>query len=967
MFRKLLRTTLSPLLLTAIFRAQGVTSLLNAQEQGIVRLTNDGNIDQFPTWSPDGKSIVFVSYPGGQNPDLWEVSPSATNLQQLTTGVHGSYGGGIQDPAWLGTSGDLVVQDTVFFWEWDRFTLSANPPLPVDHSVANGSQPDFDQLLFVPGGLGGQWLAVSPDGTTAAWDALTSPAGQCPSHTDLHIGSINSMTGQDNNAYGQIVASFSLNCSVGNMDAVIGLSFSPDGSQIVAGTLSDANYYAFDLSIYNRDGTLVRQLTTSGAGPNHTVNWRPVWSSDNRIAFASNSTGRFEVWAINPDGSSLTQVTTNGGDMPTWSPDASKVAFISSRDGTPQLYSLLVGGTAPVIPQQSVPPAGNGAANGPTNHEVTGGEPVSTGSGNYHYEHADFNVTARGMPLTFERYYNSIDSFSGPLGTNWNHGYNVLLGQTSTGVATIRWGDGHGETYTLTGGVYLPQAGVYNSLVANPDTTFTLTLKSQTQYLFSSAGKLVQIQDKNGNGVQLTYDGSGNLMTIAAAGGRSLTLAYDSSGRIVSVTDPIGHVELYSYDAANDLVSATDPLGGVTRYGYDGSHHVAQITLPSGNILLQNSYDSQGRTISQTNGRSFTWQFAYNTPTSGQTTITDARGPITVHTYDNALRIVSILDALGHTTSYTYDANSDRTSITNQSGNMTNFAYDANGNLTRLADPLSNVTAFTYDSENNLLTVTNPKEKTTNFSYDAHGNLTAIQDALGNKTAFVYDSIGELISKTNARSNTTKFQYTSSGDLATITDALANSTNLGYDGDGRLVSLTDPSLHAATSSYDALGRLTQVSDALGDKTQFSYDAVGNPLSVTDANGHATGYSYDATNNLVSVTDALGHVTKYAYDADNNRIRFTNAKGNSTSYQFDALNRLTRSVDPLGFATAYSYDAVGNVATVTDAKGQTNEFAYDALNHLLSIAYADQKNVAYAYDADGNRTSMIDWTGTTSYF
>lgn len=65
-----------------------ITGLLNAQEQGLVRFTNDGNTDQFPTWSPDGKSIVFASFPGGQNPDLWEVSPSGTNLQQLTTGGH---------------------------------------------------------------------------------------------------------------------------------------------------------------------------------------------------------------------------------------------------------------------------------------------------------------------------------------------------------------------------------------------------------------------------------------------------------------------------------------------------------------------------------------------------------------------------------------------------------------------------------------------------------------------------------------------------------------------------------------------------------------------------------------------------------------------------------------------------------------------------------------------------------------
>jgi RHS repeat-associated protein len=944
-------------------------AFLHAQEQGLVRLTNDSATDLYPAWSPDNKSIVFVSYPGGTNPDIWEVSPTGTNLQQLTTEPH--LFGGLTVPAWLGSTGDLVLLNNNDFWNWLRFTLSANPALPVNRPVYDGNSPDFEELLFVPGGLAGAWFVASPDGTTAAWDALTTSPGQCPGHTDLHIAPVTALAGQDNTTEGNIIASTNLNCSLPNPEGMMGISFSPDGSQVVVAIAPDPNYYAFDLYVYNLDGTLVRKLTSSGVGPNKTINWQPSWSSDNRIAFSSNSTGRLEIWTINSDGSSLTQATTNGGNFPSWSPDASRIAFASFRDGASQIYSISIGGAA-VIPGSPLPPMNSagqsliGPSQSATSAEGQTAEPVSTGSGNYFYSHADFVIPARGLPLTFNRYYNSIDAFAGSLGANWSHAYSISLGQTAAGVATIRWGDGHGETYTLTGSTYIPQSGVYNSLVANTDGTFTLTQKNQTQYHFSSTGKLAFIEDKNGNTVQLTYDGSGNLTSIAASGGRTLSLLYDTNGRVTTVTDPMGRTETFSYDSANNLATATDPLGGITTYGYDANHRVVQITLPNGNTLLQNTYDTQGRVVAQANGRSFTWQFAYNTPSQGQTTITDALGNVTIHTYDSSLRIVGITDAAGHTTSYTYDASNNRTSITNQNGNTTSFAYDPNGNLLSVTDPLSNQTTFTYDAENDLLTVTNPKGKTTNFSYDSDSNLTAIQDALGNKTALVYDSNGELISKTDARGNTTKFQYSSLGNLTGITDALGKSTSLGYDGDGRLVSLTDPSLHTATSAYDALGRLTLVSDALGDKTQFSYDTVGNLLSVTDANGHTAGYSYDATNNLISVKDALGHVTKYAYDADNNRVGFTNAKGNSTSYQFDLLNRLIRSVDPLGFATTYSYDAVGNVAAVTDAKSQTNKFAYDALNRLLSVAYADKNNVTYVYDADGNRTSMIDWTGTTSY-
>ena len=762
-------------------------------------------------------------------------------------------------------------------------------------------------------------------------------------------------------------------------DSANSLILDSSGNLVIAGAKDEYGSSAAALLIrYDPSGNLLSSNTWNGAPGSTGLGIAPSLPS-NVIVTGS---------ALNNVGSLQNAAGTSGTENGTLSTQASNLAWPVVALGAPSgtltspnggidtglggsdvltaSISFAPGATViPGYPGYEVPSPSSGS---PQNNTASGyaSEPVNTGTGNYYYQQTDTSIAGRGFPLVFQRSYNAQDTYSGPLGANWNHTYNVMLTQTATGVANIRFGDGHGETYTLTSGIYVPQPGVYNALIASTDDTFTLTQKNQMQYHFSSNGRLAFIEDKNGNAVQLSYDGSGNLVTVTASGDRALSLAYDTNGRITTVTDPMGRTETYSYDGSNNVATATDPLGGVTTYAYDTNHHVTQIKLPNGNTLLHNVYDAQGRVVSQTNGRGFIWQFAYNTPTTGQTTITDSLGNATIHTYDSSPRIIGITDAIGHTTSYTYDANNNRTSIMNQNGNITTFAFDAKGNLTGLADPLSNVTAFTYDAENDLLTVTNPKEKTTNFSYDPHGNLASIQDALGNKTILAYDSNGELISKTDARGNATKFQYSSLGDLSSVTDAVGNATNLSYDRDGRLVSLTDPSLHTATSAYDALGRLTQVSDALGNKTKFSYDAVGNLLSVTDANGHATGYSYDATNNLVSVSDALGHVTKYAYDANNNRIGFTNAKGNSTSYQFDALNRLTRSVDPLGFTTAYGYDAVGNVATVTDAKGQTNKFEYDALNHLLSIAYADQKDVAYAYDADGNRTSMIDWTGTTSY-
>jgi RHS repeat-associated protein len=627
--------------------------------------------------------------------------------------------------------------------------------------------------------------------------------------------------------------------------------------------------------------------------------------------------------------------------------------------------TIVTTASAPVIAGPIPPPLANGSPQ--ANSTVAfASEPVNTGNGSYYYQHLDLTIPSRGLPLVFQRSYNSLDSYSGPLGANWTHSFNVILTQTSAGVANVRWGDGHGETFTLTGTTYVPQPGVFSSFAANTDGSYTLTQNNQVKYNFSSTGQLTGVRDRNGNTVLLGYDGSGNLIQVTDAVGRNLTLSYDGSNRITQIVDPIGRTTSYAYDGSNNLSSVTDAAGGVTQYAYDGNHRVISIAQPNSSALLQNSYDSSGRVVSQMNGRGFPWQFAYGTPSAGSTTITDARGNQTVHTYDPLLRVIQITDPLGGATSYAYDSNNNRTSVTNPTGGITTFAYDSQGNVTGVADPLSGVSIFAYDATNNLRTAANPKGRSTSFTYDPNGNLVTIVDAAGKTTTLGYDGFGELISRQDARGNTVNYGYDASGNLTSIKDPLGEVSSLSYDGIGRLLSVTDPNGHVSQAIYDPLSRLVKASDPLGGATQFAYDAVGNLLKLTDANGHSTSYSYDPVNNLISVTDAAGHVTTYGYDQNNNRTSFTNAKGAITAYTFDPLNRLVAITDPLSFLTAYSYDAAGNVVSKRDAIGNLNRFTYDALNHLIAISYADGKSVAYAYDSDGKRTSMTDSHGATAY-
>jgi dipeptidyl aminopeptidase/acylaminoacyl peptidase len=56
---------------------------------GYVRLTDDDFRDRGPSWSPDGKEILFYSDRGGGY-ELWLIHPDGSGLRQLTRGGSGS-------------------------------------------------------------------------------------------------------------------------------------------------------------------------------------------------------------------------------------------------------------------------------------------------------------------------------------------------------------------------------------------------------------------------------------------------------------------------------------------------------------------------------------------------------------------------------------------------------------------------------------------------------------------------------------------------------------------------------------------------------------------------------------------------------------------------------------------------------------------------------------------------------------
>lgn len=110
-----------------------------------------------------------------------------------------------------------------------------------------------------------------------------------------------------------------------------------------------------DNEIYLRraDGTIV-QLTH-----NRAPDYGAVWSRDGRrLAFVSSRDGDDEIFVMNVDGSGQRQLTRNSkaangapasDRAPAWSPDGSRIAFASTRDGgESEIYRMNADGTGQV-------------------------------------------------------------------------------------------------------------------------------------------------------------------------------------------------------------------------------------------------------------------------------------------------------------------------------------------------------------------------------------------------------------------------------------------------------------------------------------------------------------------------------------------------------------------------------------------------------------------------------------------
>lgn len=680
------------------------------------------------------------------------------------------------------------------------------------------------------------------------------------------------------------------------------------------------------------------------------------------------------------------------------------------------------------------------------------GDPIDMTTGAFLQELNTITLNG-GNNLSLNLSYNSmLADYVGEAGFGWSHEYEqhledygssiVLFMNPHTQISfisdeanrNISYGSLKEDMIVLDGeseyvGTFVPVTGGSKDWKITKDTQgYTVTADEKNTYRFDAEGRLVRM-DKNGE-TKISLIHEENSLTIMDEITKDyLMLTYDEAGWMKTVSDGNGRMVTLSHENGN-LTGITGVDGNTSQYHYDDAHHMTLAVNALGKTYVTNSYDAEGRVLTQKEpGKAAPIQISYTDTADGGTCVhtsegieiitdaagrkietTDNNGAVTTYFYDKSGNLIDERDTYDNTVMYQYDEENHLTATYDTAGNVTFTEYDDKGNPILVTDQTGIGTSFAYDENDNLIRSVNALGEVTRYVYDdegyrirevkdglgvisyeyAQGRLLNQTDANGNKTVFTYDQYGNIASQTDALGNVTAFEYTPDGKLLKETLPDGMTTTYTYDALGQKTATTqtapDGSSRKETFSYDAQGRITKIADTSGNATTYTYDDHGNKTSTTYANGTKDIFAYDTAGNLISKQTAGGSVTTYTYDlkrnvlsetTDQTTIRYEyypNGKvykkylpdGQFITYSYDNCWRCIQALNSNGNSTGYTYDHEGNLISTRDPLGNTIKYAYDIYGRCIKETDPNGNETRYQYDANGNCIAVADASGKTTH-
>ncbi len=212
-----------------------------------VQLTFNEEFDGEPSWSPDGSKIVFISVNPNRDREIFIMNPDGSDQKQITFDMRDA-----EDPSWS----------------------------PDGEKIVFNSNRDADQELYIMNPDGSNIKKLTNNGADD-WNPSWSPDGKKIVFTS------------DRRGFNEI---FVMNIDGGELTQLtfkkedVCPAWSPDGSKIVF-VRFNTEYYpmvGWQLYVMNADGSEQIQLTNTLApifSPSG-VDWRPNWQPNNNISYS---------------------------------------------------------------------------------------------------------------------------------------------------------------------------------------------------------------------------------------------------------------------------------------------------------------------------------------------------------------------------------------------------------------------------------------------------------------------------------------------------------------------------------------------------------------------------------------------------------------------------------------------------------------------------------------------------------
>lgn len=308
-----------------------------------VNVSRHQGADYEPSWSPDGRSLVFVSNRGGK-PGLYVIRSDGSGLRRLTRTTIGDY-----DPAWSPDGGTVAFTRLRNENEGDIWIVRAagGPPRRLTRDERDNWGP--------------RW---SPDGRTLAYTSRIVRSGEFPSRIRLIT--------RDGRRMREVTTD-----RENGIEQHLFPTWSPDGKRIAFFRTRGEH----GLWVMSADGRNLRKIPTSTSDDFLDLSWsrsgrilyssssiglqalvgirpdtgqrrllvsdatQPRWSRDGRqLAFVRHvgRAGTFEVLVSDDSGANVRNVTRHpaADELPSWSPDGSRIAYSTERGGDEALVDV---------------------------------------------------------------------------------------------------------------------------------------------------------------------------------------------------------------------------------------------------------------------------------------------------------------------------------------------------------------------------------------------------------------------------------------------------------------------------------------------------------------------------------------------------------------------------------------------------------------------------------------------------